>query len=445
MHVSSRKGFTLIELLVVIAIIAVLAVVVVLTLNPAELLRQARDSNRLSDMSTLVHAIGIYQEDLSTGSMGSASTTYLSIPDANATTTAGDACQALGMSTSTTWHCASSSYYRNINATGWLPINFASTSAGSPLGSLPIDPTNNSSSNLFYTYQTNGTQYEVTATMESQKYQSVEANDGGTYSDLFEQGTKLVLAAMDFGGGSGSSATGTVTQANMRLSTINGTAFVDFSVSVSLTPYIGDKLTVSDSAGHHLIGWIKAAGTGETYGSELLTNPAMDTLGSFALNNVTTTILSTGCQSGNCLQVKPTSAYGSAYQYLSSITSGWLLRTSAYLKAGTETNFLGLSLSNASYVVITPTTWVLPATWTQYVLYATADSTASNFTQSYQGATVGKTSLFDSASVQQVLTPSTTGVTIVSTAGGSIYNWMSEDSGFNRNDSGGYTYAITSS
>ena len=38
---KNRKAFTLIELLVVIAIIAVLSVVVILSLNPAELLRQA--------------------------------------------------------------------------------------------------------------------------------------------------------------------------------------------------------------------------------------------------------------------------------------------------------------------------------------------------------------------------------------------------------------------
>ena len=48
-----RKGFTLIELLIVIAVIAILAVIVVLTLNPAELLRQSRDADRLSDMATL--------------------------------------------------------------------------------------------------------------------------------------------------------------------------------------------------------------------------------------------------------------------------------------------------------------------------------------------------------------------------------------------------------
>ena len=48
MHLLSRRAFTLIELLVVIAIIAVLAVVVVLVLNPAQLLKQARDSSSLT-------------------------------------------------------------------------------------------------------------------------------------------------------------------------------------------------------------------------------------------------------------------------------------------------------------------------------------------------------------------------------------------------------------
>ena len=50
--------------------------------------------------------------------------------------------------------------------------------------------------------------------------------------------------------------------------------------------------------------------------------------------------------------------------------------------------------------------------------------------------------LFDEASLKQVLTPSATGVTIVSAAGGSTYNWTYEQSGFNRNDSSGYTYKV---
>lgn len=56
-----QSAFTLIELLVVIAIIAILAVVVVLALNPAQLLAQSRDVNRVSDMATLNTALGLYR------------------------------------------------------------------------------------------------------------------------------------------------------------------------------------------------------------------------------------------------------------------------------------------------------------------------------------------------------------------------------------------------
>jgi len=210
MHVSSRRGFTLIELLVVIAIIAILAVVVVLTLNPAELLRQSRDSNRVSDMATLNSAINLYNTDQSgsrTYSLGLSNTVYLSIPDPNATTTAGTNCALLGLPALPslyTYHCAASSTYRNTNGTGWIPVNLSSISSGAPLGSLPVDPTNNSSSRLYYTYTTNGSQFETTAVMESQKYQlggsnDVISTDGGALASVYEKGSKFGLEPLDYG------------------------------------------------------------------------------------------------------------------------------------------------------------------------------------------------------------------------------------------------------
>jgi prepilin-type N-terminal cleavage/methylation domain-containing protein len=173
---SFRRAFTLIELLIVIAIIAILAVVVVLTLNPAELLRQSRDANRLSDLSTINEAINVYNTDQggSLGySLGTPSTTAISIADPSATSTAGDQCQGLGLSalpSGYTYDCAPSSTYRAITNTGWIPVNLASSSAGSPLSSLPIDPVNNTSSLFYYTYNTNGATYEITVPLESQKY-----------------------------------------------------------------------------------------------------------------------------------------------------------------------------------------------------------------------------------------------------------------------------------
>ena len=207
----SLTGFTLIELLIVIAVIAILSIVVVLTLNPAQMLQQGRDENRLSDMDTISHAISLYQTDQATigasGPLGSQNTVYVSLPDPNASTTAGDACSSLGLPSlplGWTYHCAGPGFFRKTDGTGWIPVNFSSVTTGSPLGSLPIDPTNASSSRLYYAYATNGSSYEVTSPMESQKYRLGGANDavsgdGGTLASVYEKGSALGLMPLDYG------------------------------------------------------------------------------------------------------------------------------------------------------------------------------------------------------------------------------------------------------
>ncbi|MFA6495055.1 MAG: type II secretion system protein, partial [Candidatus Paceibacterota bacterium] len=57
MSPSDPKSFTLIELLIVIGILAVLVAAIVITLNPAQLLAQARDSKRQQDLSALTQAL----------------------------------------------------------------------------------------------------------------------------------------------------------------------------------------------------------------------------------------------------------------------------------------------------------------------------------------------------------------------------------------------------
>jgi prepilin-type N-terminal cleavage/methylation domain-containing protein len=202
-----RSAFTLIELLVVIAIIAILAVVVVLTLNPAQLLAQSRDANRVSDMSTLNDALNLYSTDQSgspTFSLGSASTTYISVPDPTAPLI-GNACTGLGLPslpTSTAYYCAASTTFRLANGNGWLPVNFSNMSGGAPFGSLPVDQINTTSSGDYYAYlpgQTAAGTYELISRFESQKYTSLTGvgSQTGGYSDQYDQvGKDLTLALM---------------------------------------------------------------------------------------------------------------------------------------------------------------------------------------------------------------------------------------------------------
>ncbi len=188
---QKQKGFTLIELLVVVSIIAILSVFVILTLNPAQMLKQARDSQRISDMTTLKSAMALYLADVASPSIGTANLCYASAALTPSTSGCGGRMAAATVTTST--NAASTT------GGGWIPVNFASISAGSPLGSEPLDPVNNAT--YFYSYATNASpsfQFEIDAHMESTKYaqggtSDVESTDGGSSSTVYEVGTNLGL------------------------------------------------------------------------------------------------------------------------------------------------------------------------------------------------------------------------------------------------------------
>jgi prepilin-type N-terminal cleavage/methylation domain-containing protein len=192
-------GFTLIELLIVIAIIAILSIVVVLTVNPAEMLRQSRDSQRVSDFSTLKSAISLYLLDASSPNIASSSSggygsCYLSTTINNGTSSAncGDFAGSYAINVSTT-----PAAYRKNDSTGWLPVNFSQITLGTPLSSLPVDPINNAT--YYYAYaatSTGGVYYfELDTRMESKKYgqggsNDVTTNDGGDNPAIYEVGSK---------------------------------------------------------------------------------------------------------------------------------------------------------------------------------------------------------------------------------------------------------------
>jgi len=175
-----QKGFTLIELLVVIALIAVLAVAVILALNPAELLKQGRDSTRISDLANINSALALYLADYVSPSMGNSNNCYGAISfTCNTRFTTGGTVITVSS--------------QAINGTGWIPVDLTVISSGSPLPRYPVDPINNGT--LFYAYKPSSTVgfYEINAVLESTKYSNQAATDGGSSSGVYEVGTDLSL------------------------------------------------------------------------------------------------------------------------------------------------------------------------------------------------------------------------------------------------------------
>jgi prepilin-type N-terminal cleavage/methylation domain-containing protein len=231
MTTKNTKGFTLLELLIVIAILAVLSVALVLVLNPAESLRKSRDVQRMSDLATLKTAIGLYLTTVSSpdldgaggfdnkclnGVTATAQIAYSSIvadplcnvtvapgSDTSATFAGGDMCYTAGATALTV---------TAADGTGWLPVNFGLIAGGSPISSLPIDPSNTSigstptSADLVYRYacQSVGVSgkpsnvFEINAVLESDYYKvggtdDRSAKDGGDNANYYEVGTSTRL------------------------------------------------------------------------------------------------------------------------------------------------------------------------------------------------------------------------------------------------------------
>ncbi len=198
-HTNSKvmmRGFTLIELLIVIGILAALAAVILLVINPAQLIKQSRDANRITELNQIDKALSIFQSFGGT-SMGTHTNVYISIPSADSDCgySTGNPL-SLPTLTDPNWHyvCSNSVNYRKINGTGWIPVDFTSvqSSAGTIFSSLPIDPINTVANGYYYTYVPGS--WALSATMESEKYITENAaSDGGKVPKRFELGNNIDL------------------------------------------------------------------------------------------------------------------------------------------------------------------------------------------------------------------------------------------------------------
>ncbi len=233
---EQTKGFTLLELLIVISVLAILSVALILVLNPTESMRKSRDAQRINDLGTLKTAIGLYLTETATpdldGTVGGCLATggitakiFYSHPAVAALCAAA---VAEGLDADGDFHATDFCKYpatvaaaSAVDGTGWLPVNLAGITGGSPISNMPLDPVNTvgtttdpDSADLVYRYACQGpvttvgkpsNVFEINAQLESDAYTKTDdrrANDGGDNANYYEVGTNLRLlpdgAAVNF-------------------------------------------------------------------------------------------------------------------------------------------------------------------------------------------------------------------------------------------------------
>lgn len=213
-----KKGFTLLELLIVIAILSILGAIIIFVLNPAETLKKARDAQRITDLSSIKNALGIYlttktsisldgQTDSSanTKCMGGTSQDTIWYSLDSSTLSISDTTLGAGTSVNLSAQISTSTQLGYVDGYGWIPVNLSSLVGGSPISAFPIDPVNTIASasdvrytDLVYRYSCKASTlgFEVDARFESDAY-TVENNkmlrDSGNNVELYEAGTDLTI------------------------------------------------------------------------------------------------------------------------------------------------------------------------------------------------------------------------------------------------------------
>jgi hypothetical protein len=249
----------------------------------------------------------------------------------------------------------------------------------------------------------------------------ISSVDGTAFID------NLSGATLDLGS-SVVNATGT---AAIRISSVDGTAFVDTSdatLAAALAANAGKYLVLTDASGRYLKGWIKAAGDGEDLGAELITEWTNDATYPFDTWDSTASTINSAIDAQGSVRA--------AYKR-SILSAGALYKIATNLTGTTvplyDTGVTGYAGGGALQSV---TIWPTGAT-TAYFTGITGKTSlmfsgpANNAATNFSGTT----------SCKQATGPSADGATIVSTKGGTTYNFESKDASFTYN-AASYTYTI---
>lgn len=213
---AGRRGFALIDVAVVTGVVALLGATAAFVLNPADMLKESRDVERITDLGKMNAAMGLL---LATSDWRPARGVCMELA-ATSTSPLGEALwKGLGMSVpvprcyqhapSSVARCeeryeapisGASSPSRKNDGSGWVPMNLSRAAGGTLLAEWPIDPKEDGIN--FYSFvcrkDANGLKWEFAAHMESARYAAggaddAESTDGGNRPGLLEVGTDMEL------------------------------------------------------------------------------------------------------------------------------------------------------------------------------------------------------------------------------------------------------------
>ena len=194
---SFLTGFTLLELMVVISIILILTAIIFFVLKPNEILSKTRDHQRIINLTSYETNIrlALLEPELS-DNIGIPNVIYLSLKDSSAN------CDSFSSNIPVLpsgWSYKCSINPTKDDGTGWLPLNFSSSSFAKS-NDLKLDPLNKPP--YYYSYVANGKKFELTAYLENAENRatssSPSADDEGTTLELYETGSDKIITPIGF-------------------------------------------------------------------------------------------------------------------------------------------------------------------------------------------------------------------------------------------------------
>lgn len=243
----------------------------------------------------------------------------------------------------------------------------------------------------------------------------------------------------------------TFKKGTVRVATVNGGAFL-WDTGQNFAPFLPQSLKdkryeviIKDTAGREARAYLGGTGSGETLGSELVSNGNMETgdpptgwtlQSGSTLDGVADE--RTGGGGVQCLDAARGTNPAVAKQQGDIFNSGGLHKITGWMKRGTATGVITACWDITAGLMVFTSNTVTATVWTEITGYFTMSGASGIIYLSLSGS-AGQTGRFDDVSIKQVTSPpANEGVLLYSDREGSTQNFSSIDSGFLLNSVASY-------